>query len=226
MAAAKQNVEIEPLVSAWLEEVKIPPKTKKGITTGVSLADSKGKCSPEALQLLVSLCSVPRSTARDPFQEYEGLEYLEPDKTYVPGKSGYPNSGNAFKGLLFSKLEKPAGTANAIAEISSWLSPDDLSKKLTRLFFTDHLDSALAALCRFGNESAIERVVKALPKWKSAKSSSAPERKDYYIAQCALLHSRTQAAMRYFDEEDDGSIYCYAETNGLTIDEVREKMAL
>ena len=220
-SAKGRNAEIEPFVAEWLEKVKVEPKIKKAITEGVAQKDSKKKCSPEAMQLLVSLCYVPRTVARDPFQEYEGLEYLEPDEFYnsMRRHSKTSNDSNVFTGSLFAKLRKPAGTGLAIAEISSWLSPDKLSAALVRLFFTCHLEHALVALCRFGNESAIKRLVTAMPKWKT----SANGRKDYYIAQNALMHSRTREAMKYFDSEGDGWLYCYADMNDMTVDEIRDK---
>lgn len=206
--AAKKSVpeNVEPLVSEWLAKVRVIPECKKTITSGVRLSSGEGACSPEALQLLVTLCYVPRSVARDPFQEWgatcEYLAYLEsPEYWEKIGQGRRLHGGDnelEYKGSLFEKLTKLSGTASTIAEIASWLDPEALSEALEHIFYEDHVASALVALCRFGNESVIQRVVGDMPKWEVSKTL----RKDFYIAGCALLHSRTAAAIKFCDSKD------------------------
>lgn len=215
--SAPENV--EPLVAEWLKKVRVIPECKRAITSGVRLANGEGKCSPEAVQLLVSLCYIPRSVARDPFQEWDYLEYLEPPEYWE--KNGWGrrlgNGTNEFTGSLFNKLTKLSGTASAISEIASWLDSESLSETLERTFYEDNLASVLVALCRFGNESAIKRVTSDMPKWKASTTL----RKDYYIAECVLLHSRTVAAMRHYDSE--GLLHSYAGIHGTTQGALRGK---
>lgn len=219
-AAGEANAPVEPLVADWLSKVKIEPKARKAITTGVALANGQGKCSPEALQLLVSLCYIPRSTARDPFQEWEYLEYLQPPEYWesIKWHRRLGNGINEFTGILFRKLTKPAGTANTIAEIGSWLDHEELSERLEQLFYEDHVASALVSLCRFGNESAIKRVTNDMSQWQFSKG---PERKDYFIAFCALLHSDTKAAMKYYDSQ--GLLSDYAGIHGTRAKVLRDE---
>ena len=214
---------VEPLVEEWLTKVRIDPKTKKAITTGVLLANGEGKCSPEALQLLVSLCYVPRSAARDPYQEWEYLEYLEPAEFYSKNKWSHwrYSDDEDFSTGFWSKLTKPAGTGVTLAEISSWLDPNDLSANLERIYFENHLDAALVALCRYGNDEAIRRLVSVLPEREESKTI---QKKDYFIVFCALLHSRSREAMKFYDSK--GLLSDYAGEHRTTVKKLRSKYDL
>lgn len=198
-ASGEANVSVEPLVADWLMKVKIEPKARKAITSGVALANGQGKSSPEALQLLVSLCCVPRSAARQCWGAYEPLDYLEPHargyKSLPSGIIEVNYDTDEYQGIEWPKLTKPAGVGLALAEITSWLDPDDLSSCLESLYFSKQLDSALVALCCFGGESAIKKLTEVVPKW--ADSSDTSEKKDYLIADSALQHSRTKEAKRF-----------------------------
>ena len=214
------SLNVEPFVADWYQNVRIESKAKKAITTGVRLANGEGTCSPEAFRLLVSLCYVPRSTVRDSWGEKEYLEFLEPDEFWKNTKRPVQYDINPFTGSLFEKLTKPAGTGLAIAEISSWLDPEDLSACLERLFFDEQVDSALVALCRFGNDLAIMRMTNLLAEWSDSKDRKLE--KDYAIAKAALLHSRSPIAIRYFSSSW-GGLDSYSLVHGTTVTALLKK---
>ncbi|WP_248922871.1 leucine-rich repeat domain-containing protein [Olsenella intestinalis] len=199
----KNSAGLEPLVAEWLKRVRIKPDIRKAITTGVALADGQGTCAPEALQLVVSLCEVPRRVA--PLQCYSGgyetLDYLEPrncgNLRLPSGKEVEDRSVDAmYHGGEWRRLVKPATAGFALAEITSYLDPEELSAFLEELYFDKRLDAALVALCRYGNGSAITRLLETISDWENSSVDS--ELRDYQIAESALQHSRTKEAKRRY----------------------------
>ena len=160
-------VNYEPLVAENM--VAIDPKIKRAVK-GVLLSDGQGKCSPEAVQLLITLCAYPRNQAH----------------TVRKRSKGYTLSWTA-------KKDDVAG------EIASWLDADALSDCLEDLFFKKAIPEVLGALGRFGNDKAVVRIVDCIPDWDDWCKGGASGRKDIGIVRGALLLNDSVEAMKYCD---------------------------
>ena len=190
----KQTVPVEPLVAEWLQKVKVDPTIKRAVKSGLPLASGEGECSPEALQLLIELCSFPRkhaySTAKNSSYEHECLDYLVEDgNAFGPGSSWLAED---------ERLTKPRGTWEAIREIRSWFDKDVLSERLEKLFFDDKLELALVALGFLGNDAAIRRLTKEIPEWESYALYGYRGRKDISIVRGAMMYNDSLEVVRYF----------------------------
>lgn len=224
--------EVEPLVAEWLGKVKVDPSIRRAIKKGSKLATGRGTCSPEALQLLVELCSFPRKHAdyyaKNNTYEHENLPYLAKDR------KGSGPGGDWVLGAEWSKpLVKPRDTGAAIFEIASWLDRDALSKRLEGLFFKDGLELALVALALFGNDATIRRLTAEMPGWESYTLYGYRGRRDISIARGAMMFNSSPEVVAYFASvrvrgkaaEKRSLLSYYAELHGTTEDALRDQLA-
>lgn len=196
------NANMEPLVTEWLKKVKVDAEIKRLVTQGVPLTSGDGSCSPEALQLLIELCSFPNGdrdmilSAYATDRVYTFLSYLdENDLTeYITTKKGEWVCPDYETGV-----RKRRGTTDAIREISSWLSKEALSERLEELFFNSGLESALVALGVFGTNSVVRRIEDKIVEWDASWKTNTLGPKHIAIVRGAMLYNNCEEAKRYFE---------------------------
>ena len=181
---------VEPLVADLLTRHDISSKIKAQIRKGVQLADGSGVSSPEALQLLVELTSYPRKKART-------VRYSSTDYEY-----------------LYALDWK---TINKLAEL---LDKKSLSDSLEQLFYGQKVQEALVAVCAFGDDEAVERLVESMKSWDHWDGNG-NSRRDLAIARGALLYNDSIEAMRHFESRK--MLDVYARERGMSADELRDR---
>lgn len=186
--------EVEPLVAVLLKDKDVAPKLKAMIRKGLPLADGTGTSSPEAVQLLVDLSKVNRKgvyTARYKSTNYHRCSFL----------SGKDELGRH------------------INELAALFDKNVLSDYLEQLFYDQHVFEALVALCRFGNDKAVKRLVESMKAWDEWDGSG-NSRKNLAIARGALMYNDSTEAMRHF--ESIKMLRWYASAHGTTEDALRD----
>lgn len=185
---------VEPLVARLLDKFDTSPLLQAQIDSGVLTADGSGKSSPEAVQLLVELCKVNRKgvyTARYSSTNYHSCSFLG-------GKDGL---------------------GGRINELAALFDRNALSNYLEQLFYDQHVSEVLVALCRFGNDEAVKRLVESMKAW-DRWDGSGNSRRDLAIARGALMYNDSTEAMRHF--ESIKMLRWYASAHGTTEDALRD----
>ena len=182
--------EVEPLVADLLTRHEISPKLKARIRKGAQLADGSGVSSPEALQLLVEFTSYPRKKAST--VRYSSTNYEH----------------------LYALDWK---TINKLAEL---FDKRALSNSLVQLFYDHKVQEALVAVCAFGDDEAVKRLVESMKSWDHWDGNGG-SRRDLAIARGALLYNDSIEAMRHFESRK--MLDVYARARGMSADELRDR---
>lgn len=185
---------IESLVADLLDEFGISSELRGKIGRGCLISDGSGESSPEAVQLLVDLSKVNRKgvyTARYSSTNYHRCSFL----------SGKDELGRR------------------INELAALFDKNALSDYLEQLFYEQHVSEALVALCRFGNDEAVKRLVESMKAWDKWDGNG-NSRKDLAIARGALMYNDSMEAMRHF--ESIKMLSWYASAHGMTEDALRD----
>ena len=186
--------EVEPLVASLLVDHHVRPKLKTLIRKGLPLANGSGISSPEAVQLLVELCVVPKKGVRT--VRYSSTDYHR-----------------------CNFLSERDELGRQINELAALLDRDALSECLVQLFYDQHTNEALVALCRFGNDDAVKRLAESMKAWDEWDGNGS-SRKVLAIARGALLYNDSIEAMRHFESRK--MLNWYALVHGTTEDALRD----
>lgn len=200
-----QSAELELLVARELANREISRRISTRVDCGARLADGSGVSSPEALQLLVELCYVPRKG-------------VDPVRFHVE-KYPKPSSPTGFHKCAFFRSGSRSG--KLIDALAALFDGDDLSDRLVEVFYDKGVSDALAALARFGNDRAIGLLVDSMRKWDEWDGRG-NSRKDLAIARGAMMYNDSLEAARHLDSVN--LLSAYAQARNRDEDELRDTL--
>ena len=219
---AGSDFSLDDLVERELKAHRGAPNCYRTIKRGVALADGSGECSPKTIILLVSRTSYPLARAHVARLSSSGFESFVPQafntRRNDPVFGRYIEAENV---LSERDSHLPGHDARVVEAIVTMLDRDALSTYLCELFFDEGLEEALVALCGYGNDEAIQRVVEAMRQWDAYGRGGNVGRKRISVARGAMLHNDSPAAVRCLDAA--GLLGEYAQRHGTTVERLRTK---